>query len=215
MIKLLVLIFNDEKKLKLIFKKYKLTFNIMTYGMGTASKSLLKYFGLDEVKKNIYFSLIPSNCENNILFDIKNKLKIKEIGKGVGFTISLTSSNKYIKDSLVKEDVDMVKSESSYDLIITIVKEGYSDLVMQAAKKEGCTGGTVIEGRSLGGTRTIFMDLVLEPEKDLVLNIVPCNIKKNVMESINKSCGIKTPARGLLISLPIDNVVGLEDEEKM
>lgn len=215
MIKLLILIFNDEKKLKLIFKKYKLTFNIMTYGMGTASKSLLKYFGLDEVKKNIYFSLIPSNCENNILFDIKNKLKIKEIGKGVGFTISLTSSNKYIKDSLVKEDVDMVKSESSYDLIITIVKEGYSDLVMQAAKKEGCTGGTVIEGRSLGSTRTIFMDLVLEPEKDLVLNIVPCNIKKNVMESINKSCGIKTPARGLLISLPIDNVVGLEDEEKM
>lgn len=215
MIKLLVLIFNDEKKLKLILKKYKLTFNIMTYGMGTASKSLLKYFGLDEVKKNIYFSLIPSNCENNILFDIKNKLKIKEIGKGVGFTISLTSSNKYIKDSLVKEDVNMVKSESSYDLIITIVKEGYSDLVMQAAKKEGCTGGTVIEGRSLGSTRTIFMDLVLEPEKDLVLNIVPCNIKKNVMESINKSCGIKTPARGLLISLPIDNVVGLEDEEKM
>ena len=56
MIKLLVMIYNNEKKLKNILKKYKLNFNVMTYGSGTASLSLLTYFGLDKVKKSLYFS---------------------------------------------------------------------------------------------------------------------------------------------------------------
>lgn len=211
MIKLLVIIFNDEKKLKHLFKKYKLSYNAMTYAKGTASISLLNYLGLDEVKKSIYFSLIPNLIEENILKDLKNKFKIKEIGKGIAFTISLTSSNKFIKDNLMRGETIMEKSNSSYELIITIVKEGYSDLVMQASKKVGCNGGTLIEGRSLGTSRTIFMDLIVEPEKDIVLNIVSSDIKRKVMESINEICGVKTEARGLIISLPIDNVVGLQE----
>lgn len=211
MIKLLIIIYNDEKKIKLLFKKYKLSFNTMTYGSGTASDSLLSYFGLDSVKKSIYFSLIPNSIENNILTDLKNKLKLSEIGKGIAFTISLTSSYKYIKDSLKGDDI-VEKNDSSYELVVTIVKEGYSDSVMQAAKKVGCNGGTLIEGRSLGTSRTIFMDMEIDSEKDIVLNIVSTDIKKSVMESINKSCGIKTEARGLIISLPIDSVVGLQEE---
>lgn len=212
MVKLLIIIYNDEKKLKLLLKKYKLSFNTMTYGSGTASDSLLSYFGLDSIRKSIYFSLIPTSIEKNILSDLENKLKIKEIGKGIAFTISLTSSNKYIKDSLVKGDDLMEDNISSYELVISIVKEGYSDSVMQAAKKVGCNGGTLIEGRSLGTSRTIFMDMEIDSEKDIVLNIVSSDIKRKVMESINKSCGIKTEARGLIISLPIDSVVGLQEE---
>lgn len=211
MLKLLIIIFNDEKKIKTIFKKYKLNYNCMTYGTGTASKSLLNYFGLNEIKKSIYFSLIPSNIEKNIFMDIKNKLKIKEIGSGISFTISLTSSHKFIKDNLIKGEFNMISDNNNYELIVTIVKEGYSDQVMQAAKKVGCTGGTVIEGRSLGSTRTVFMNLSIDPEKDIVLNIVSKDIKRKVMENINKECGVKTDARGLIIALPIDNVLGLQE----
>ena len=134
MIKLLVMIYNNEKKLKNILKKYKLNFNVMTYGSGTASLSLLTYFGLDKVKKSLYFSLIPSSLEKKVLQELETKLNLKQIGEGIGFTISLTSSNKFIKDILDKEG-DMMESRNEYELIITIVTEGYSDLVMQAAKK--------------------------------------------------------------------------------
>lgn len=210
MIKLLVIIYNNERKLKLLLKKYKLIYNAMTYGSGTASISLLKYLGLDEIRKNIYFSLLPSSLEKKIFNELK-KLKLKEIGNGIAFTISLTSSSKYIKDNLIKGEVSMEDENGLYELIVTIVKEGYSDLVMQASKKAGCTGGTVIEGRSLGSRGTIFMDLSIESEKDIVLNIVKKDIKKQVMESITKSCGVKTEARGLIIALPIDNVLGLQE----
>lgn len=211
MIKLLVMIYNNEKKLKNILKKYKLNFNVMTYGSGTASLSLLTYFGLDKVKKSLYFSLMPSSLEEKVLQELETKLNLKQIGEGIGFTISLTSSNKFIKDILDKEG-DKMENKDEYELIITIVKEGYSDLVMQAAKKEKATGGTVIYGRSLESSRTILANLTIEPEKDIVLNIVPKEIKKQVMESINKETGVKTEARGLIMSIPIDNVIGLHEE---
>ena len=211
MIKLLIVIFNDEKKLKHLFKKFKLSYNVMTYGSGTASASLLNYLGLDSIKKSIYFSLISANFEKDIFEYLKNKMNLKEIGKGIAFTISLTSSNKFIKDNLIEGDDYMENNNSSYELIVTIVKEGYSDLVMQASKKVGCNGGTLIEGRSLGSARTIFMDLAIEPEKDIVLNIVSSDIKRRVMESINETCGVKTEARGLIFSLPIDSVLGLQE----
>ena len=61
-----------------------------------------------------------------------------------------------LKDSLVKGSEIVEKIEATYELIVKIVKEGYSDQVMNAAKKVGCMGGTLIEGRSLGSTRTIL-----------------------------------------------------------
>lgn len=209
MIKLLIVISNDNK-LNVVLKHHKLNFNIITYGSGTASKSLLTYFGLDEVRKNVYFSLIPSYLEEKILTELKNKLNLNKIGQGIGFTISLKSSNKFVKDILDKKEIVMENS-NNYELIVTIVKEGYSEAVMNAAKRVGATGGTVIYGRSLGSSRTILANLQVEPEKDVVLNIVKKEIKNKVMESINKETGIKSDANGILLSLPIDNVIGLND----
>ena len=213
MVKLMIIIFNDEQKLKNLLRKYKLSYNVMTYGTGTASVSLLEYLGLDEVRKSLYFSLIPSSLENNIFKELETKLKIKELGKGVAFTISLLSSSKFVSDSYanLKGEVEMEKDTNDYELVVTIVKEGYKDVVMQAAKKAGCTGGTVIEGRSLGSSRTVFMNLSIEPEKDIVLNIVTKDIAKSVMKNITKEAGVKTEARGLVLALPIDRVLGLQD----
>ena len=57
MIKLLIVISNDNK-LNVVLKHHKLNFNIITYGSGTASKSLLTYFGLDEVRKNEVINIL-------------------------------------------------------------------------------------------------------------------------------------------------------------
>ena len=83
---------------------------------------------------------------------------------------------------------------------------------MQAAKNAGCMGGTVIDGRSIASRGTLFLDISIEPEKELVLNIVSKSIKRKVMESITKECGVKTEARGVIISVPLDNVIGLEED---
>ena len=57
------------------------------------------------------------------------------------------------------------------------------------------------------------MNLAIEPEKDLVLNIVSKKIASKVMAQIREEAGIKSDARGLIISLPIDKVIGLQEDK--
>lgn len=210
MVKLLVIIYNKEKRLKLIFQKYNLKYQVMSYALGTANNKILSYLGLNSIKKSIYYLLIPSDIEDYIFNDLKLWCNIEKRGNGIAFTKSLSSSSKFIKDNIEESEMTM-KNKSNYELIITIVSEGFSDQVMYASHLAGCSGGTVIKGRSVGSHKTIFMDISLEPEKEMVLNIVPISIKKQVMERITEYCGVKTDARGVLISMPLDNVIGLQE----
>ena len=134
-----------------------------------------------------------------------------EYGKGIAFSIPLTSSTKYIvnyyKDYEL-EDVDML--ESRQELIVTIVNQGYSEQVMNVAKKCGANGGTLISGRGLGDGQGIkFLNISIEPEKDIILNLVSSDIKHDIMNSIVDNCGLKSPGAGICFSLPVDYVVGL------
>ena len=208
MIKLLVIICNKDKRLKLIFQKYNLNYQVSSIGYGTANSKILSYFGLDSIKKNIYYCLIDSNMEDYFFNDLKLWCNIEKNNNGIAFTTSLSSSSKFIKDNL--DGGNKMKNKSKYELIITIVSEGFSDEVMKSAHSAGCSGGTVIKGRSIGSHGTIFMDISLEPEKEMVLNIVPIDIKRKVMEKITEYCGVKTDARGVVISIPLDNGIGLQ-----
>ena len=41
--------------------------------------------------------------------------------------------------------------EKKYEVIFCIVNAGFADTVMDAARKEGASGGTVLKGRGLAG----------------------------------------------------------------
>lgn len=210
MIKILVVMCNREKTLRLLFQKYNLSYKLITYGNGTANNGILEYLGITKTKKEIYLTLIPSVIEKNILNDIKRWFNIEQKGKGIAWTMHINSSSKFIKDNIDKGEFKM-HIKCDYELIITIVQEGFSEYVMKSARSVGCLGGTVINGRSLGSRGTIFKDLSVEPEKEVVLNIVKKDIKKDVMNEITKDCGIKTDAHGVVMSIPLDSVVGLQE----
>ena len=101
MIELLCLISNEkeDKIIKPLYNKYDMPFNITTYGEGTASSSVLEYFGLEEVKKYVYFSLINRKHKKEVLEDIKTNLPsgIDDISLAVSTNNTLlksTSSSK-------------------------------------------------------------------------------------------------------------------------
>ena len=162
MIELLCIISNykEDKIIKPLYEKYNMPFNLATYGEGTASSSLLEYFGIEEVKKYIYLSLINLDNKKEILKDIVNDLELEEAGNGICFTIPLSSSTKYVMDKFNEKEKSMekskdkdkkitVNSKKNHHLIVTIISEGYSETVMNTAKKAGAGGGTLIGGRSL------------------------------------------------------------------
>ena len=103
--------------------------------------------------------------------------------------------------------------EEAKHLIITIANEGFAEMIMNAAKKVGATGGTTINGRGLETEKIIkFLGISIEPEKDIVMILTDEDKKASIMNEIVAACGIKTPGRGICFSIPVENVAGLMDE---
>ena len=215
-IKLLFVILDDgnDYKIKEIFNKDNIKVRIATHCNGTASPSVLDYFGLAETRKNVYLAIIPDYIEHKILQQLRKEFLINRPGTGIAFTIPISSSNKYLSESfekniIKKEKVSMDENKVKYHLIITIVLEGHLEQVMNAAKRMGATGGTVIRGRGLGNNEMVkLFGFEIEPGRELVFNIVEDSIKNKVMEEITKEVGIKTPGKGICISLPVDSAIG-------
>lgn len=206
----------EDKFIKL-YRRNKVEYNLVIYGIGTASSSTLQYFGLEDVRKSVILSVLPRGFEYKIMSDLHNKLKVYEPGGGIAFSININSASKYFsalydnyKES--EEKINMV-SKDNYQLIIAIVEEGYVDLVMTAAKKAGANGGTLLQGKGLGSKEAIkFLGLTIEPEKDVVLLLVPKEKHNAIMTEIVKGAGLSTPGRGICFSLPVDAAVGLSED---
>ena len=100
-----------------------------------------------------------------------------------------------------------------HEVIFCIVNSGYSEAVMDAAKKLGASGGTVINAR---GTATkeaeTFFHITVQPEKEIVMILVPASIKDDVLHALYKEVGLDSAGQGIAFSMPVDSVVGLSDE---
>lgn len=208
-IKLLFIINDNEKKLIKFINKFKLPFNTIMHGFGTASKGILDFFDLVPTEKNVLMTLISEYDEKMILNYLDESLKIKEIGNGIGFTIKLTSSSKYVQETLKREGEKMIE-KNDYHLIIAIINSGYADKVMSIAKKNGANGGTLLKGRSIGENNGLkFLNIRIEPEKDVLLIVAHKKDKNKIMSEILEKEGINKTAQGMCFSLPIDNAIGI------
>lgn len=210
-LKLLFVINDNEKSLKLLTNEFSLPFNTVMHGEGTASQGILDFLGLTKTEKIILTSIIPDVYEKEILSYIKKEMKIKEIGKGVAFTTPLSSSPKYLQEAFENKKGVKMENKNKYHLLLTIVIEGYAEKVMSIAKKNGANGGTLLKGREFGNKGFKFFNVQVEPEKDILLIVCNEQDKNKIMSGILEKYGANTDARGICLSLPIDNAIGFDE----
>ena len=85
---------------------------------------------------------------------------------------------------------------------------------MDAAKQLGARGGTVINARGTAGKEAeTFFHITVQPEKEIVMILVPKEIKDNVLHALYKQVGLDTAGQGIAFSVPVDSVVGLTEEK--
>ena len=88
----------------------------------------------------------------------------------------------------------------------------YSEVVMDAAKKLGARGGTVINARGTAPKDAeSFFGITIQPEKEIVMILVPSNIKDDVLHALYKDAGLNTAGQGIAFALPVDGVVGISN----
>ncbi len=210
-LKLLFVINDNEKSLKILTNEFNLPFNLVTHGEGTASQGILDFLGLTKTEKIVFTSIIPEQLEKEIFTFIKKEMKIKEIGKGVAFSIPLSSAPQYVHEVFEGKRGVKMDNKKGYHLLISIVVEGYAEKVMNVAKKNGANGGTLIKGREVGTKGAFkFFNVEVEPEKDILLIVCKETDKNKIMSAILEKYGANTEAKGLCLTLPIDNAVGLD-----
>jgi len=97
-----------------------------------------------------------------------------------------------------------------HELIICIVNNGFTDLVMDAARKQGAKGGTIFHGRGTGNPdMEKFFGISISPEKEIVIILVNNDIKEAVLKAVNKAAGLETNGKGIAFSMPVSDVVGV------
>ena len=97
-----------------------------------------------------------------------------------------------------------------YEMILCIVNAGFSDAVMDTARKLGAGGGTVIHARGTASKEAeALFRITVQPEKEMVMIVVPKEKKAPILAALYDAVGLETPGQGIAFSLPVDEAVGL------
>ncbi|MBO6119760.1 MAG: P-II family nitrogen regulator [Lachnospiraceae bacterium] len=98
-----------------------------------------------------------------------------------------------------------------YETIICIANAGFSGEVMDAARKEGATGGTILHARGTARKKAEEeFKITVNPEKDFILIVVRADLKDNIMKSIYEHAGLNTDANCVAFSLPVTKALGIK-----
>lgn len=102
---------------------------------------------------------------------------------------------------------------SKYEVVLCIVNSGFTEAAMDAAKQFGARGGTVFHARgTVSKEAEKIFNITIQPEKEIVMILIPDTIKDNILQGLYTAVGTNTPAQGIVFSLPVDDVVGLTQE---
>lgn len=188
----------------------------LSLGFGTAANDILDYLGLESNEKAVAFSVLEETSWFTVKKQLEKKLKIDAPGGGIAFTIPLSSiGGKKTLDFLLERD-DYQKEEEStlknttHDLIIVIAEQGYTNMIMDAARSAGAYGGTIIHAKGTGmEAAEKFMGVSLAAEKEMVFIVTKNEQKNAIMQAIMKDAGVHTKAKAIAFSLPVTDTAGL------
>jgi nitrogen regulatory protein PII len=95
-------------------------------------------------------------------------------------------------------------------LVITIVRRGWGDKVLEASMKAGAEGGTILLGRGIGVHEKLkIMGIQIEPEKEIVLSVTYPDRNDAILKSIVEECDLEKPGAGIAFVVPVEKVVGV------
>ena len=99
---------------------------------------------------------------------------------------------------------------TNHELIVVIAEQGYTDLIMDAAREAGAYGGTVIHAKGTGmELAEKFMGVSLAVEKEMVFIVTKTEQKNDIMKAIMKKAGLDSKAKSITFSLPVTDTAGL------
>ncbi len=199
-----------------LYQENQLNVMFLSLGYGTVSNETMDMLGLESKEKTVVTAIIEEDKWLTVKKQLEKVLKIDAPGGGIAFTVPLSSiGGRKALQFLIENDKYEKKEESTlkntdHDLIVVISELGYTNLIMDAARKAGAYGGTVIHAKGTGmASAEKFMGVSLAQEKELIYIVVKTAQKNAIMQAIMEEAGLNTKAKAICFSLPVTDTAGL------
>lgn len=189
--------------------------HIRCEGSGTATSEILDILGIGSSEKDIVFSLAPASTARSLLTALDDELRSQVPGRGIAFTLPLEAVSNLMAAVIAartktEKEVEPMEQTQKNSLILVTVNQGFTDAVMDTAKKAGARGGTIVRGRWVGGEDFAGLQgLSRQEEKEILAIVVPREKRNGVMEAVNGSHGLQTEAGAMVCAVGIDQLVHL------
>lgn len=189
---------------------------------GTATHTTLDYLGLHVSEKVMFETVIRKENKNDLVRDLKLKMDITATGNGLAIFLPIdgiggkSALNYLIGDKPIEKKENIMneeKKENNLVLIITVADRGNTDIIMEAARGAGASGGTVVNAQGTGAGMAKFFGVSISEEKEMIYIVAKKEIRDNIMHAIMEKAGSNTDAHGILFSLPVDSIVGIKGLE--
>ncbi len=183
-------------------------------GKGTAQKEHLLLYGLEATEKAVICAVAGGEQTQQIIKNAKRKLFIDIPGNGIMMAIPVKSVGggrtlAYLTDNAAPGP-GVPELKFDYELIVTILNEGHTDPVMDAARAAGAGGGTVLHAKGTGAKRANkFFGVSLADEKEMIFIVSKTGEKAANKKAIADRTCPGTTAGAICFSLPISAVAGL------
>ncbi len=179
-------------------------------GRGTVQNKWLTILGLDDVEKEILYILLPASQVRPVMDALRHAPCLHKV-RGILFTLNVLDIFRHHIQTPAHSDIqedpmtDSHQEVSDYELLSIIVNHGNADQVMDAARRAGATGGTVINARGTARPEdATFFGITIVPEKEFVMILTPKGETAHIMDSIRKEFQDAEPGSGIAFRMAVE-----------
>lgn len=207
---------NQSRKFLSFYRNYGISVVLSTLGHGTAASNVLNYFSLEATQKAVLCAVVTDTVWNAVKKGLETIMQIDIPGTGVAFVVPVSSVGGKRQLQFITSGMPFTKGEESvlkdtkYELLVVVANQGYTETIMEAARRGKAAGGTMIHAKGTGmeGAEK-FLGVSLAAEKELIFIVVRREQKNEVMSAIMEDAGIETRAGAIVFSVPVTNTAGL------
>ena len=204
------------KRFSSFYEAEGLSVSVTTLGVGTAASEILDYFGLDGAEKSVIFHVINGDKWRSLKYQLRLKMSLDVPGVGIVFLIPVSSVGGIKTLNYLTAGQEFQKGEEStlkdtkFELLVVIANQGYTELIMDAAREVHATGGTVVHAKGTGIQQAEkFMGVTLVPEKEMLFIVTRKEQKNDIMSAIMQKAGTGSKAGAIVFSLPVTDTAGM------
>lgn len=207
----LVVIINFGKGSKVLstMKDCGITSGTILMCKGSNYNKMLDLFGLNDIRKEMIFSICNTQLAEKAMQSINEKFSLKKKNTGLAFTIPVYQLIGVENTEYINEDTSMI---SEFYAIYTVVDMGNANEVIEIANSAGAKGATIIEGRGGSSAEISHVFAIdIEPEKEIVLIVANKNDLQSIVEAIRKGMQIDKEAKGIIYVQPVSHIYGVSN----